>query len=496
MASLAALGLLGCAEETEAPVYQLVPVTTRDIVVSAQAAGTIEPVKTVDVKSKASGEIMDVRVETGDKVERGNLLVRVDPRVPSNAVIQAEADSVVARAQLENAESQLRRSEALFQSQSVTEQEYDNAKLARANAYAALIRAQRSLEDARIAFEDTEVRAATSGIILEKNVEVGTVIASASRDVGGGAILLRMANLDTVQIRTLVDETDIGKINPGLPVTITVDAYPNQPFRGRVLKIEPAALNQQNVTMFPVLVRIENEDNVLRPGMNAEVEISIGDRRGVLAVPNAALRTQRDIASAANVLGLDMEIVRQQLASSTETAEERGGRVTLGGNAANGEGAEGAPNIVTVRGREVELPAGLTREQVQPILTKSENEGMQSLSDAERAIMRQVFQSMGGRGGPGGQGGRMEAQPQSSFAYDGTYIVFAMRNGEPTATQIRTGLTDLDYSEVTSGLTAADSVLILPSASLIQSQQDLQERIGSRSGLPGLQRSNSSSRGR
>ncbi len=307
------LAVVGCTEQAEVPIFQLVPVSNRDITILASAAGSVEPILIVEVKSKASGEILDVRVETGDEVTRGKLLVRVDQRIPRNGLTQAEADLEVAQAQLSNAEAQLRRAQALYETQSITEQEFDDARLGQANATASLVRAERSKEDAAIAFEDTEVRAPAGGIILERNVEVGSVIQSATSGVSGGQVLLLMANLDTVQVRTLVDETDIGKISPDLRVNIRVDAYPNQPFQGRVLKIEPQAVTEQNVTMFPVLIRIPNEDGLLRPGMNSEVEIRVASRQGVLTVPDAALRTSNDFASAAAVLGLDIETVEAQL---------------------------------------------------------------------------------------------------------------------------------------------------------------------------------------
>ena len=516
---LALAVLAGCEEEIELPVYQLVPVTARDIVVSVSAAGTVEPIQTVEVKSKASGEIIDVLAETGDVVQRGSMLVRVDPRVPSNGLMQAEADIDVAEASLANAESQLRRAEALYETQSIAEQEFEAARLSRANANAQLVRAQRSLEDAKIAFEDTEVRAPATGVILERNVEVGTVISSATREVGGGSVLMKMANLDTVQVRTLVDETDIGKVQPQLEVTITVDAYPNQPFRGRVLKIEPQALEQQNVTMFPVLIRIANDRGILRPGMNAEVEIHVGERQRVLAIPNAALRTQRDIASAASVLGLDMEVVQQQLAAArSSTSDER--RSSLGGATANGEAGAGEENTVTLRGQTVELPAGLTREQVQPIVDKFSQGGgpqaFQSLSSDEQAIMRRVMRAggagggggFGGQGGdggfrrPGGEGGGegfgergaggRGRRQVDNFQFGGNYIVFVMTETGPVAVPIQTGLTDLDYAEVVSGLDQDDDVLILPSASLVQSQRQMQERIERMTGgggLPGVRSS-------
>ena len=108
-------------EAEEQQMYQLMTVESRDIIVAASAAGTVEPIRTVEVKSKASGEIFELHVETGDIVRAGQLLVRVDPRVPQATLRQAQADLELAEAQLENAEAQLRRSEGLFETQSITE---------------------------------------------------------------------------------------------------------------------------------------------------------------------------------------------------------------------------------------------------------------------------------------------------------------------------------------------------------------------------------------
>jgi len=485
-----AVAAWGCEEEAPPPVYQKVPVTARDIVVSASAAGAVEPITTVEVKSKASGEIIQVLVETGDAVTPGQRLIQVDQRVPQNALVQAQADLDVAEAELANATSQLRRSEELYKTQSITEQEYDNARLSAANARARLVRAQRSVEDAKIAFEDTDVRAPISGVVIERNVEVGTVISSATSNVGGGTVLLRMANLDTVQVRALVDETDIGKIQPGMDVTILVDAYPNRPFEGAVLKIEPQALTQQNVTMFPVLVRIANRQALLKPGMNAEVEMHVGNRSGVLTVPNAALRTTRDVGSAAMVLGLDQETVDQQLAQAREAAQ--GGQASMGGTTA----ADSTPSNVfrTRDGREIKLPDGVTSQQVEALFAKMRSGGGPgALSAEEQAIFQKLRSAMGGPGGGPGMGGQRRSTTGAALM-GGDYIVFVLRNGQPRAVPIRTGLTDLDYSEVVSGLTAQDTVLILPSASLVQSQEEWRNRMNRMGGgaVPGMQRTSSS----
>ncbi len=370
---------LACGEPESEAGLRLAPVSIRDLDVAVHAAGVIEPVTTVEVKSQASGEIVEVLVEEGERVHEGQLLVRVDPRIPSNAVVQAEADSMVARAELDNAQAQLARAEQLHETEAITQLEYEQARLARASAYAALVRARRALEDAKIAFEDTEVRAPSEGIILGRHVEVGTVIASASRDVSGGSVLLRMARLDTVQVRALVDETDIGMIRPGMAVTITVAAYPQQPFTGGVLRIGAEGVVEQNVTMFPVLIRIANPERLLRPGMNAEVEVHVGSATDAIVVPNQALRAPDDADMGATLLGLASVVVNSE---------------------------------------------------------------------------------------------------------EGDHVVFTLNNGEPRAVPVRTGLTDFDFTVILSGLSAGDTVVILPTTGLLQDQERRENWIRRRVGGP------------
>jgi len=476
IAALAVAALAGSKKAAAPVVYPALPVEHRDIVVSAQASGTVQPDTVVEVKSKASGEILDLRVETGQLVKRGTMMVRVDPRNPRNQVAQAQADLEVAQAQLANATSQKRRADALFETQSITEQEHETALLDYANAKANVVRAKVAVETAKDQLDDTNVLAPITGTIIEKDVERGQVISSPTKDVGGGTVLLKMADLGLVQVRTLVDETDIGKIQVGQRATVTVDAFPNRPFEGSVLKIEPQAQTEQNVTMFPVLVRIDNRAGLLRPGMNAEVEIHVGERPNVLAVPNAALRTQRDVGSAAQVLGLSPEAVDRQLA-----AEQQGGRASHGAAAgADSSRRDSAGATMTMgNGRTVTLPPGVTEAQVRTAFMKLRSGGQ--LTAEETAILDKVRQA-GGTGMRRGSGG-------NEGVYGGRYIVFVKRSSGPTPVWVRTGLTDLDYSEVVSGLSESDSVLVLPSASLVQSQQEMQERANRVTGggaVPGM----------
>jgi len=553
-----------CKEEAPPPLYEPVAVSRRDISVVAEAAGSVEPILVVDVKSKASGEIMELRAETGDLVRQGELLVAVDPREPRNQVAQAEADLEVARSQLANAEAQKTRSEAMHRQQLVSQQEYEATTLAYANARAQFVRAERALQTVRDQLDDTNVRAPITGTIIQKNVERGQVITSATREVSGGTVLLRMADLSNVQVRTLVDETDIGKIAPGRTATVTVDAYPNQPFSGEVLKIEPQSVVQQNVTMFPVLIRIANADGRLRPGMNAQVQIQIAERPNVLAIPNAALRTQRDVASAAQVLGLDPQDVQARLARADSQRQQQGsmGGTTNGGRDSSGSAqrAAGGGQPAAERqqpqqtaaapsreGGNMQLPEGVTREMLAEIRRKRQaGEALTPAESTASARMRAMMQGAGGQGRePSGQanapqqaqqqgggpnlppgvsqeqaraifqkqmsGGRLTAEeqaimtrirasmqqggrgrraaPNNNFMFGGSYIVFVLRDGQPTPVRIQTGVTDMDYSEVRSGLTERDTVLLLPSASLVASQAEMRDRMKRMAGggVPGMQ---------
>jgi HlyD family secretion protein len=484
-----------CSKPAPTPVYQAVAVEKRDIVVSAQASGAIQPDTTVEVKTRASGEVLQILAETGQLVTRGQLLIRIDPRQAKNAVDQSKAQLTLAQAQLDNAKTQLDRSRTLRDAQTITQQEYETAQLAYASASAAVVRARIDVETNQISLEDTDVRAPITGVIIQKGVERGQVVASATFNAGGGTVLMKMADLNLVQVRTLVDETDIGKIKAGQATTVTVDAYPSRPFQGEVLKIEPLAELQQNVTMFPVLVRIDNREGLLRPGMNSEVEIHVGRRDSVLAVPNAALRTQKDVESAAGVLGLTMDQVNAQLAAAVpgqgDTASHQ---VSMGAGAgAPPAGAMDKPagnTMTTPDGRVVKLPEGTTEKQMRAIFAKFRN-GEQP-TPAERALLQKMRQLNGGGAG----GGRPRPQG-SDYQFGGTYVVFVQTAEGPKATNVRTGLTDLDYSEVISGLSAGDSVLILPSASLINSQQAFKNRIQSITGggMPGMRQSTTPSTG-
>jgi HlyD family secretion protein len=296
------------------------------------------------------------------------------------------------------------------------------------------------------------VRAPSNGTIIERPVSEGMVITSATTSASGGTTILKMADLTKVRMRAFVNETDIGNVQAGQMATVTVDAFPNRRFAGVVEKVEPQAVVQSSVTMFPVLVTLNNSDNALKPGMNGQVVMDIVRKDNVLAVPSDAIRNARDAATVAPVLGVSADSLRAMMAamrqnrgrggaaSSTAsgTARDTTGRRFGGGNFARGAASGTASST---RG-------GFNR------------------------------QGSGGAGGAGGAG----AFAGGGAGGGGPMIVFVKKDEKYTPHVVRVGISDFDYTEIVSGLQQGDEVALLGAAVLQAQRDELQQRIRSRAG--------------
>ena len=333
-----ALGSACASKDQKAVPVSTVPVTRRDIVIDAQATGVVEPIFVVEVKSKAGGQIVKLPVETGTVVKPGDLLVQIETRDVQNQYDQVDAQLSAARSKLEVSTAQKKRADELFKNRIITATEHEAAQIDFANAQSQLVSARTSLDLRKQSLEDATVRAPVGGTVIERTVALGTVITSATGAFGGGTTLLKMADLSKVRIRALFNETDIGQVRPGQSATVTVDAYPDRRFVGTVEKIEPQAVIQQNVTMFPVLVTLDNSEGLLKPGMNGETNVMVEQRSAVLSVPNDAVRNPREAAATAPILGLNPDSVRAQLAAQMSArGGGRPGGATGGGGAAGGQ---------------------------------------------------------------------------------------------------------------------------------------------------------------
>jgi HlyD family secretion protein len=462
---------LGACNKTTDPtvVIETAPVERRSIVLSAQANGTVEPVVIVEVKSKASGTIIRMPVDIGSNVRVGDLLVQIDPRDVQNQYDQAAADLSSATVSRAVSLAQRNRSADLYKQNIITAQEMEAATLAFANADASVIKARTNLSIARVRLQDATVTAPANGTIIERPVSVGMVITSATSSASGGTTILRMADLSNVRMRSFVNETDIGNVKPGQVATVTVDAYPNRRFVGVVERVDPQAIVQSSVTMFPVLVSLNNSDGALKPGMNGQVVMDIARKDNVLAVPSDAIRNARDAATVAPVLGVSPDSLRSMLA-----AGRRGGAGGAGGAASSTASAAGRPDSAT----RARFRAGASSTP--------------GSFGGDSALRRRFGQR--GAGGAGGAGSTAGASFGSGQAGAGTgggggragmQVVFVKKDGKYTPRVVRVGISDFDYTEILSGVNQGEQVALL-GAALLQAQREQQQqriRAGTGGGL-------------
>jgi HlyD family secretion protein len=304
--------------QQETTFYKRENVSTKQLELSIEASGIIEAISSVEIKSKASGEILFLGAEVGDLVEKGSILGQIDQRTPKNILDQAMSDLQASKVRLDNAKSQFDRGKELHANASISDKDFEDIQEGFAQAKSTLVRTEVSYENAKIALDDTIVRSPVQGTIISRPVEVGQVISSPTSAVGGGTILMTMADLSKVRVRALVDEIDVGKVSIGQVVSIKVAAYRDKEFFGVVSKIEPQAKIEQNVTTFPVLIDIDNDENLLLLGMNTDVVIEVLNKEVSLSTPTMSLRTRKDIYSAAGILNISKNTVDSFLAEIQE----------------------------------------------------------------------------------------------------------------------------------------------------------------------------------
>ena len=405
----------------------------RDIIMSVEAIGVLRPITIVEIKSRASGEILEMGVEIGDFVEAGALIAQVDTEILDQELRQVQADYENASVRLEVAKNQHERSRTLFGQYLISENDFESSEQTFSTAQGQLLRSEASLDLARERLADATVRAPSAGTIINKTVEEGQIIASSTNDISGGTTLVQMADLTRLEIRTLVDEVDSGQIQSGLSVVSKVEAFPEERFLGAVMKIEPQAVVQQSVTTFPVLSRIDNSAGKLLPGMNADVSIVVHRKPGVLTIQNEAVRTPSDAVEVAAMLGFS--IVEKD---------------DVGGSA---------------RGRVV---SDNVDQKAQ----------FERASPAERQRMMEEFRKGANQANsdPFGLDGRREYAVV--FVYD--------ELDQITAKKIVVGVRDWQNTEVLEGLAPGEEVLLLPSTSLLRNQDRLRSWAQGRSGIPGL----------
>ncbi|HVF78972.1 MAG TPA: efflux RND transporter periplasmic adaptor subunit, partial [Solirubrobacteraceae bacterium] len=403
--------------------------------------------------------------------------------------------------------------------------EHEASTLDYANAQAQVVRARASLDLAKQRLEDATVTAPVAGTVIEKAVSLGQVITSATGAFGGGTTLLKMADLSRVRVRALFNETDIGQVRPAQPATVVVDAYPDRRFAGLVEKIEPQAVVQQGVTMFPVLVTLDNREGLLKPGMNGEVSVLIDERVNVLAVPNDAVRNTREAVATAPMLGLDPDSVQAQMRAQFGGMRGRGAVRQQGEEAQQGqEGQRGgfrAGQQVDVTDQQcADVSTALARrpnerrriEELQTRMRAPDADRMALVGemrtayqaagvDARSAMACRRRERAGGAGtatrdgdGSGATPMRLAPATNGASADPSTPVrtrpglVFVSEGSTYKPRVVMLGAGNYDYTEVVSGLREGERVALLASLA-VQAQREQQNERFRRGmgGIPGMQ---------
>lgn len=326
-------------DRDSAPQYQTVPVVQGDLTQVVTATGQLNPVVNVQVGSQISGIIDRLYVDYNSSVKSNQVIAQLDPATYQANVHQAEGDLANAKAGLELAQVNARRSEELFKNRLVSSSDNDKAIADLHQAEAQVKIKSAALEKAKVDLDRCTIEAPVDGVVISRNVDVGQTVAASLQ----APTLFVIANdLTRMQIDANVAEADVGGVEVGQDVDFTVDAFPYRTFRGKVMQVRNAPITVQNVVTYDTVIEVNNPDLKLKPGMTANVSIIIARRENALKIPNAALRFRPPEALAAEIkTNLTSQVAAQgPRPSGSVSASGREGRR---GGFAGGDGRPGAP---------------------------------------------------------------------------------------------------------------------------------------------------------
>ncbi|MGQ9671825.1 MAG: efflux RND transporter periplasmic adaptor subunit [Candidatus Aminicenantales bacterium] len=388
---------------TGAVKYRTEAITKGDIEALVITTGALNPVTVVEVGSQVSGKIDKLYADFNSHVTKGQVIAELDKSILQTRVDQNRANYLSALASLEkskvtleNLEKKYKRALSLFEENLISYEEKEAAEAAYLGAKTDLQAAEARVEQAKSQLESSQVdlgyaiiRSPIDGIVISRNVNVGQTVQASFQ----APKLFEIANdLSKMQVECSVDEADIGKVQEGQKVRFTVDAFPNETFSGVVKQVRYSPTVSQNVVTYTTIVDVDNPGMKLRPGMTATVSIVTGEAKGVLRVPNAALRFTPNLT--AEEMKAIMEEMRQKIMAKRQ---------------AEGQPSGGEPAALRLRGESASGP-------------------------------RMMPFSQEGNISPGGTGSR---RPSTVWYLD--------EKGKLSMVFIRPGVTDNTYTEIVRG---------------------------------------------
>lgn len=437
-----------------APVeFRSATVARGDVQQSVSANGSLTPVRMVEVGSQISGTITDIKVDYNSRVKAGDLLAQIDPATYERALGQSEAELANAEAARELARLNYDRAQELYAGSLISKSEHDQARVNLLQAEASVKTREANVERARVDLDRTSIYATMDGIIISRKVEAGQTVAASMN----APTLFIMANdLAQMQIEAAVSEADVGGLEEGQKVTFEVDAFPGRPFAGTVQQVRFAPTTNQNVVSYTTVVAVNNEDLKLRPGMTANARFITAERKGVLTIPNAALRFRPPEGA----------VVKTEPQAGEGSVPTKKPEVEL---ATSGPFA-GLPVQPWAQGGQFRRPSDAERAEYEASLTSEQKAKYQQVMSEMRARMAQGGGPGGGGGFGGGGGGagmpggtrRRSAEPEGPKA--GTVYLIEKESttgGEQTvlkAVSVKLGISDGTNSEIIEGLKEGDVV--------------------------------------
>ncbi len=291
-----------------------------DITSIVTASGKIKPIKEVKISAYVAAKIVDLPVEDGDRVKKGEILVQLDPARYSAAVKQAEAQMKLAEVRLEQAELVYQRQKELFEKKLTSQEQFDSARAEYNIAIAEYDRNKAILEQAKDDLSKTTITAPMSGVITELNAEVGEIVMIGTMN-NPGTVIMTISDLSEIEVEVEVDETDIALVKEGQETKIEIDAFPDSVFKGKLTEIGNTARitgygTQEQVTNFLVKILLLEKVEGIKPGMSASVDVTADYHKDVFKIPIASvvLRPEKEDS-------LEIEKGKKPETSASDTSE-------------------------------------------------------------------------------------------------------------------------------------------------------------------------------
>lgn len=267
--------------------YRTAVVDSGNITQTVTASGTINPVALVNVGSQVSGTVVELKADFNDHVKAGQVLLKLDPTIFNAQIRQSEASLASAQASLRLAQANYERNERLVKQNYISSLQLDQSRRELDVARANIKLSEAQLERTRADLNNSVIRAPIDGVIIKRTIDLGQTVAASFSTPN----LFQIAkDLTKMQIDTNVSEADVGALKQGQPARFVVDAYPDREFEATMRQFRLAATVVQNVVTYNVVLDVENKDELLKPGMTAQVRLVVGNRQNVVRIPTAALR--------------------------------------------------------------------------------------------------------------------------------------------------------------------------------------------------------------